>query len=106
MKIVLELKEGILICRIFGKINKNSVDKLWENFEETAKGASVLIVLDQVSEIDGAGFVALYEISKLVKKMVFYCSLTNEKLQKTLRLAGFSETYQLFETEAEVLAKL
>ena len=75
MKIEFESKKKVVVCRIFGKINEKSVGKLFESFEKTAKESLVLIVLDKVSEIDGAGFVAFHEISTFVKKSFFTASL-------------------------------
>ena len=106
MKIKFESNKEILVCRIVGRINERNADKLLENFEEKAQGLSVLIVLDQVSEIYGAGFVALYKISKLVKKIVFCCAASNERLQKTLRLTDFAITYPFCKTESEALSML
>jgi anti-anti-sigma factor len=108
LKIDMEFKRGVLFVRLEGSFNKENIEKFNNDVIPVIlkHGLKFVVVnLDKVNTLDINGIESLMELNEIVSKYdgkTTLCSLTNKKVQKSLRESTYSDMF--YETSNELTA--
>lgn len=110
MEVTQKQKGGVMVCRVKGEINIDTVPELKGKFRDIveSKCRKVLLDFSGVKYIDSLGMVSLIGLSKDLKisgGTVFLSNLS-PKILSIFSITGLEKIFKIYETEEEALRDL
>lgn len=103
MKILVENKNEVAICKIDGEINITSSPELRKTFDNFVQNKIKKIVIDfsSVSYIDSSGLATLIELLQRIKKIdgKFRICNMSEKIKNIFEITKLHKLFEVFENQ-------
>ncbi len=104
MAINTESKEGVVICRIDGKIDINSIPEIRKVFEGLVgkKEPKVLVSFSKVAHIDSSGMGLLVDMLKNMKAYGGLIKLSglSARIKTLFKITNLEKIFQIFDEES------
>lgn len=103
MPVKMEMKDGLMICRVEGDINLNTASGIKKEFVAFVdqKPSRVIINFSKVAYIDSSGLGMLVEILKKIKAYGGSLKLTNlsAKIKSMFEIIQFNKIFDIADNE-------
>jgi len=107
MEVTQKQKGGVMVCRVKGEIDIDTVPELKGKFREIveSKCRKVLLDFSGVKYIDSLGMVSLIGLSKDLKIFggAVFLSNLSPKISSIFSITGLEKVFKIYETEEEAL---